>query len=408
MLDAPHWWEADHDNNGSRGNHVQCRTLTFVAGMMTAVALAAGGLSGAAAPAVTVADWSSRQVEQAKAVLAHLTQWPSDKDLAAPVAEADSEAARRCAAEWLRLVLQPAWIPSNSAGRFQAIRRSPAGHDLLVAQYAAADCNFRIWDTSVTLTLEISSPSLRSDVRDWPAFLKSMMGRFLNGAGRHEEKIGLDEFARCTVHRGGDVARLLVGYPIPAVKENNPKRYWGEGNPVFWKQGGRLVIALTKLPDGEHPLHEEYGLKQRFPSVESRLASARLDQLLEPLLAVDPRDPDTVAWGRLAERAILKRPDKLNVVLPLLRSLGRAKGEYAQLMAINTLDVVLRGCRDRRLLETARESLLALRPAVKDPKLQGQIANTLKRLEDLLQAAGSERDPDAESGSQAGESPRSR
>ncbi len=377
------------------------RTLTFIAVLMVAPALAVG-------PAVTVADWNSRQVEQAKAVLSHLTQWPSGKGPAAPVAYADSEAARRCAAEWLQLVLQPAWIPSNITSRLQAVRRSPAGHDLLVARYAVANCSFRIWDTSVTLTVEISSPSLQSDVTDWPAFLKSMVGRFLNGAGRHGEKTGLDEFTRCTVHRGDDVARLLLSYPVPAVKENNPKRYWGEGNPVFWKQGGRLIITLTKLPDGEHPLHEEYGLKQRFPPVESRLASATLDQLIEPLLAVDPQDPNTMAWGHLAERAILKRPDKLDAVLPLLRSLSRAKGEYGLLMAVNTIDVLLRGCTDRRLLETARESLLALRPALKDPKVQGQIANTVKRLEDLLQAVGPEGDAGAEAGPQAGESPTTR
>jgi hypothetical protein len=204
------------------------------------------------------------------------------------------------------------------------------------------------------------------------------------------------------------VACLLLDYPVPAVKENDPKRYWGEGNPVFWKQGGRLIITLTKLPDGEHPLHEEYGLKQRFPSLESRLVSTTFDQLIEPLLAADPRDPNTMAWGRLAERAILKWPDKIRAILPLLRSLGRAEGEYAQLMAINTIDVVLRDCRDRRLLETARELLLALRPALKDPKVQGQVANTVKRLDNLLQTVGAERDPSAESGPKAAESPMAR
>jgi hypothetical protein len=379
---------------------MQPRMLTFVAGMLAALALDAGWLSGAASPAVAIAGWNSQQAEQAKTVLSRLTQWPSSRELATLVADADSEAARRCAVEWLRLVLQPAWIPSGIAGRLQAVRRSPAGHDLLVAQYAAAGCSFRIWDTSVTLTVEVSSPSLRNDVTDWPAFLKSVKAQFLNGAGRHEEKTGLDEFTRCAIHRGGDVARLLVGYAVPAVKENNPKRYWGEGNPAFWKQGGRLIITLTKLPDGEHPLHEEYGLKQRFPPVESRLASATLDQLIEPLLAVDPQDPNTMAWGRVAERALLKRPDRLHIVPLLLRSLGRAKGDYALLMAVNTIDVLLHDCTDRRLLETARESLLALRPAPKDPKVQGQIANTVKRLEGLLQAVGPERDAGAEAGPQ--------
>jgi hypothetical protein len=325
--------------------------------------------------------------------------------LAVPVATADALAARRYGEEWLRLVLQPPWVPADIASRLTPVRRSPAGYDVLVAQYAVADCGFRIWDTSVALTVEISSPSLGDGVADWPAFVRSVLGRFFNGTGYQNELTGLDDFARCTVHRSGDMARVLLGYPLPAVRENNPKRYWEEGNPVYWKQRGQLIVRLSKLPDGEHPLHDEYGLKQRFPSVESQLASAAPGQLIQHILAADPQDPETLALNRLADRAIMNRPDRLSFVMPLLHSMDRAKGPYGRLMLLNAVDGVLRDGQDRQLLEAVKESLLALPAELQDPMVQPRVALLLKRVDDLLHPPAPEPDQGSAAGGEAGKPP---
>ncbi len=359
---------------------------------MTVLFSGSGELCLAADSVATVVEWNSQQSEAARDCVSSLVQWPSSKELASPIPADDSLAARGCCREWLALVIQPKWVPSDVVSRLTAIHRSPEGHDLLVAEYAVDDCKFRIWDTSVSITIEISSPAVAQDVADWAAFAKAVTGKFLNGTGGHDGKVGVDEFNRCRVHHGGDVARILLDYAVPAVKEDNPKRYWHEGSPEYWKQGGKLVIKVSKLPDGEHPLHREYGLKQRFPSVESALVSATPEQLIERLLAVSPADPDTMAWGSLAQRAMRDRPDRLGIVIPLLRSMNRAKGEQAQLMVINAVDDLLQNCKDRSLLGATKEQLLTFSADLKDRRVRGQTANVLKHIDDLLQPTASGRD----------------
>jgi hypothetical protein len=211
------------------------------------------------------------------------------------------------------------------------------------------------------------------------------MRRFMNGTGRQDELTGLDEFTRCTVDRSGEMARMLLVYPVPAVQEDNRKRYWDTGNPVYWRQRGHLIIHPGKLPDSEHPLHPEYGLKQRFPSVESQLASAPLGQLIEHILADDFRDVDTSAWSRLAWRAIVRRPDRLSAVIPLLRSMNRAKHEDGRLAAINAVDRILLNCRDRDLLEAVRDPLAAIAAEEKDWRTRDRAVILLRRVETLLQ-----------------------
>ena len=139
---------------------MQSRILPLAAAITAVLALGAGRLSVAADSTAVVIDWSAQQSERAKAVLSNLVRWPSEEELASSIAESDTLAARRYGEEWLRLVLQATWIPADILSRFKPVRRNPAGYDVLVAQYAVANCNLRIWDTSMNLTIQISSPSL--------------------------------------------------------------------------------------------------------------------------------------------------------------------------------------------------------------------------------------------------------
>lgn len=342
----------------------------------------------AAEPTSAIVDWKDE--ESARKALSKLVQWPSADELALPISADDSLSARQRCREWTELVLQPQWIPTDIMARLTAVHRSPEGYDLLVAAYGVDDYRFRIWDTSISIVFEITSPALDQKTANWPAFTKAIMARFLNGTGKQDGKTGVDEFEHCRAYGSDDLAKIRLRYSVPAWEERNSKRYWNYGSPIYWKQSGKIVVEVWKLPDGEHPLHSEFGLKQQFPPVERELARATPEQLIEHILAPDPNDSETKAMARFAERAIWDRPDRLDIVLPLLRSLTRTKGAYARLSGFNTIDSLIRKCTDQSLLKAARELLPKSSVDLKNPDVRQRVDVIRKRINNKLQSIDSE------------------
>lgn len=310
------------------------------------------------------------------------------------VPAADSEEARGYCSQWLALVLKPQWVPSDIGSRFQPVRRHPGGYDLLVAKYAIEDCSFRIWDTSLTLVIEISSSSLAGGVTDWPGFTKGVMKRFMMGCGHEEGRTHLDEFDSSFVCQSADggLVRVCVSYPVAAVKEENSARYWNANTLTIWREPGKVTIEVHKLPDGIHPLQWEYGLKRRFPPVDRYLSTASDDELIARIAGVAPDDRDSAAWCELAYRALVTRPKRPALAAALLSSVQSAKGADARIQLVNAADYELSACTDPALLGSARQSLVGIAADMREPSiLRSTVLATTTRVDRRLAVIRAER-----------------
>ena len=72
------------------------------------------------------------------------------------------QAAAKEAAQWIRLVLKPQWVPDDLAARLQALQREPASQSLIVCRYSMAGHAIQINQSRGAMCVVIKPPAVSS------------------------------------------------------------------------------------------------------------------------------------------------------------------------------------------------------------------------------------------------------